>query len=436
MRAKRRKKGKAKMFTVYRNDTICELVKKLKDRADNTNDDIEKSVKAIISKVKAEGDKALFEYSEVFDKVKLSSLRMTEEQKADAIARVSPELKETIDRAAKNIYAFHEKQKQQSWIDNQGGRIMGQRVLPLRRVGLYVPGGSAAYPSSVLMNAIPAKVAGVESIVMVTPPKNDGINPAVIYAAQVAGVSDIVTVGGAQAVAAMAYGTESIEQVDKIVGPGNIFVATAKRLVFGTVDIDMFAGPSEVLVIADEKADPAYVAADFMSQAEHDPMAASILVTTSENLVCEVKKEIEKQIKTLSRAEIIEKSLLSYGSAVIVDTLDDAARISDIIAPEHLELMVENPFELLGKVRNAGSVFLGANSPEPLGDYFAGPNHVLPTNGTARFSSALSTDSFVKKSSYLYYSESALSEAAEDIIRFASAEGLTAHANSIAVRKK
>lgn len=424
------------MFTVYRNDTICELVKKLKARADNTNDDIEKSVKAILSKVKTEGDKALFEYSEAFDKVKLTSLRMTEEQKADAITKVSPELKETINRAAKNIFAFHEKQKQQSWIDNQGTRIMGQRVLPLRRVGLYVPGGSAAYPSSVLMNAIPAKVAGVESIVMVTPPKNDGINPAVIYAAQVAGVSDIVTVGGAQAVAAMAYGTESIEQVDKIVGPGNIFVATAKRLVFGTVDIDMFAGPSEVLVIADEKANPAYVAADFMSQAEHDPMAASVLVTTSEKLVDEVRKEIEKQIKTLSRADIIEKSLLSYGSAVIVDTLDEAATVSDIIAPEHLELMVENPFELLGKVRNAGSVFLGANSPEPLGDYFAGPNHVLPTNGTARFSSALSTDSFVKKSSYLYYSEAALNESADDIIRFASAEGLTAHANSIAVRKK
>jgi histidinol dehydrogenase len=286
------------------------------------------------------------------------------------------------------------------------------------------------------MNAIPAKVAGVESIVMVTPPKNEGVNPAVIYAAKVAGVSDIVTVGGAQAVAAMAYGTDSIEQVDKIVGPGNIFVATAKRLVFGTVDIDMFAGPSEVLVIADENADPAYVAADFMSQAEHDPMAASVLVTTSEKLVYDVRNEIEKQIKTLSRADIIERSLIAYGSAVIVDTLDDAARVSDKIAPEHLELMVDQPFELLGKVRNAGSVFLGANSPEPLGDYFAGPNHVLPTNGTARFSSALSTDSFVKKSSYLYYSSEALNEYADDVIRFANAEGLTAHANSIIVRKK
>ena len=424
------------MFTVYNKDSVGDLIKKLKDRADNTNDDIEKSVKTILADVKARGDVALFEYSEKFDKVKLTSLRMTEEEKEEAIAKVPSELKATIDRAAENIYSFHEKQKQQSWIDNRNGRIMGQRVLPLRRVGLYVPGGSAAYPSSVLMNAIPAKVAGVESIVMVTPPKNEGVNPAVIYAAKVAGVSDIVTVGGAQAVAAMAYGTDSIEQVDKIVGPGNIFVATAKRLVFGTVDIDMFAGPSEVLVIADENADPAYVAADFMSQAEHDPMAASVLVTTSEKLVDEVRNEIEKQIKTLSRAEIIEKSLLTYGSAVIVDTLDDAAKVSDKIAPEHLELMVDQPFELLGKVRNAGSVFLGANSPEPLGDYFAGPNHVLPTNGTARFSSALSTDSFVKKSSYLYYSNEALNEYADDVIRFANAEGLTAHANSIIVRKK
>lgn len=424
------------MFTVYTKETLPELIKKLKERADNTSEEIEKSVKNILADVKTRGDEALFEYSEKFDKVKLTSLRMTEEEKEAAIALVPAELKEAMDRAARNIYEFHEKQKQQSWIDNRDGRIMGQRVLPLRRVGLYVPGGTAAYPSSVLMNAIPAKVAGVESIVMVTPPKNEGISPAVLYAAKIAGVTDIVTVGGAQAVAAMAYGTESIEQVDKIVGPGNIFVATAKRLVFGTVDIDMFAGPSEVLVIADEKADPAYVAADFMSQAEHDPIAASVLVTTSKKLVDGVRAEIEKQIKTLSRADIIEKSLLAYGSAVIVDSLGEAAKVSDTIAPEHLELMVENPFELLGKVRNAGSVFLGANSPEPLGDYYAGPNHVLPTNGTARFSSALSTDSFVKKSSYLYYSEEALKKASDDIIRFATAEGLTAHANSIAVRKK
>lgn len=409
---------------------------KLKERAENVGEEIEKIVRGIIAEVRKRGDEALFEYGEKFDRVKLESLYVSESEKEEALKKLSPELKEAMDRAAANIYDFHARQKQQSWIDNRNGRIMGQRVLPLRRVGLYVPGGSAAYPSSVLMNAIPAKVAGVESIVMFTPPKSEGINPAVIYAAKLAGVTDIVAVGGAQAVAAMAYGTKSIERVDKIVGPGNIFVATAKRLVFGAVDIDMFAGPSEVLVIADENADPAYVAADFMSQAEHDPMAASILITTSEKLVNEVQDEVKRQMAYLSRADIIEKSLTAYGSAVVVDTLDEAAAISDEIAPEHLELMVDNPFELLGKVRNAGSVFLGKNSPEPLGDYYAGPNHVLPTNGTARFSSALSTDSFVKRSSYLYYSEEALSASADDIIRFAKAEGLTAHANSIEIRVK
>lgn len=423
------------MFKIYTKETVGELIGLLKKRADNTSEEVEKTVKGILADVKANGDRALFEYSERIDKVKLTSLRISEEEKVAAAEKLPAELKEAMQRAAANIFAFHEKQRTNSWIDNRDGRIMGQRVLPLKRVGLYVPGGTAAYPSSVLMNAIPAKVAGVESIVMVTPPKAEGVNPAVIYAAGLAGVEDIVTVGGAQAVAALAYGTESIPQVDKIVGPGNIFVATAKRLVSGTVDIDMFAGPSEVLIIADEKADPAYVAADFMSQAEHDPLAASILVTTSEKLVSEVQAEIEKQLKTLSRAEIIKKSLSSYGSAVIMDSLEGATEVSDKISPEHLELMVEDPFELLGKVRNAGSVFLGENSPEPLGDYYAGPNHVLPTNGTARFSSALSVDSFVKKSSYLYYSKEALRKAADDVIAFAKAEGLTAHANSIEVRK-
>ncbi len=423
------------MFKVYTKENVGNLIELLKKRAGIDNSEVEKIVKEIISEVKLRGDESLFEYSEKIDKVKLNKLRISEEEKRVAIAKVPEELKEAMKRAAKNIFAFHEKQKTVSWIDNKDGKIMGQRIIPLKRVGLYVPGGTAAYPSSVLMNAIPAKVAGVESIVMVTPPKKEGINPAVIYAAELAGVEDIVTVGGAQAVAALAYGTESIAQVDKIVGPGNIFVATAKRLVAGTVDIDMFAGPSEVLVIADEKANPTYVAADFMSQAEHDPIAASILVTTSKKLVESVKEEIERQLSYLSRAEIIKNSLISYGSAVIMDSLEQAAEISDKIAPEHLELMVENPFELLGKVRNAGSVFLGENSPEPLGDYYAGPNHVLPTNGTARFSSALSVDSFVKKSSYLYYSKEALRKSADDIIMFAKAEGLTAHANSIEVRK-
>lgn len=423
------------MLKVYNEKTVGELTHLLKKRADNTNDEVERIVKDILANVKANGDKALFEYSERIDKVKLTSLRISEEERAEAIKKLPDELKETMQRAAKNIFAFHEKQKTQSWIENGNGKIMGQRVLPLKRVGLYVPGGTAAYPSSVLMNAIPAKVAGVESIVMVTPPKAEGINPAVIYAAELAGIDDIVTVGGAQAIAALAYGTESIPQVDKIVGPGNIFVATAKRLVFGNVDIDMFAGPSEVLIIADETAKPALVAADFMSQAEHDPLAASVLVTTSEKLVDEVKAEIEKQLKTLSRSDIIRRSLTAYGSAVVMDSLDKAAAVSDKIAPEHLELMVKEPFELLGKVRNAGSVFLGENSPEPLGDYYAGPNHVLPTSGTARFSSALSVDSFVKRSSFLYYSKEALMDAADDVIAFAKAEGLTAHANSIEVRK-
>ncbi len=419
---------------LYSKNDASELIGLLEKRADQDNESINAAVKEIIGVVRKDGDAALRDYSERFDHVKLNELYMTEEQKEEACTKVPPELKAAMERAAENIYSFHEKQKQQSWIDNSGDRIMGQRVLPLRRVGLYVPGGTAAYPSSVLMNAIPAKVAGVESIVMATPPKPEGILPAVAYAAKLAGVSDILTVGGAQAVAAMAYGTESVKPVDKIVGPGNIFVATAKRMVAGKIDIDMFAGPSEVLVIADGTADPAYVAADFMSQAEHDPMAASILITTSASLAREVEEQIEKQLSYLSRADIIRRSLDSYGSIIVVDGLDEAARISDLIAPEHLELMVESPFELLGKVRNAGSVFLGCYSPEPLGDYYAGPNHVLPTNGTARFSSALSVDSFVKRSSYLYYSEDALRHASDDVIRFARAEGLTAHANSIEIR--
>ena len=423
------------MLKIYDEKNLSELIEKLENRGSGADGNIENSVKNILESVKANGDKAVFELCEKFDRVKLDSLILSQREKEEATAKVPPELKETIRKAAANIEDFHARQKQQSWSVNSDGKILGQRILPLARVGLYVPGGSAAYPSSVLMNAIPAKVAGVKSIVMATPPKEDGINPAVVYAAEVAGVSEIIKVGGAQAIAAMAYGTESVKKVDKIVGPGNIFVATAKRLVFGSVDIDMFAGPSEVLVIADESADPAYVAADFMSQAEHDPMAASILITTSEKLISDVKNEIEKQLPTLSRSDIIKRSLESYGSVIKAESLDRAAEISDMISPEHLELMVKNPFELLGKVRNAGSVFLGENSPEPLGDYFAGPNHVLPTNGTARFSSSLSTDSFVKRSTYLYYSEESLKNASQDVIRFAEAEGLTAHANSIKVRR-
>ncbi len=412
-----------------------ELLRLLSERAEDIPADIMTSVASIIDAVRKKGDEAVREYCARFDGMAPADFRMSNAEKADLIAKVPEELKETIRRAAVNIQAFHEKQKTQSWVDMQDGKVMGQRVLPLRRVGLYVPGGTAAYPSSVLMNAIPAKVAGVDEIVIVTPPKKEGINPAVVYAAEVAGVDTILTVGGAQAVAALAYGTESIPRVDKIVGPGNIFVAMAKKLVYGAVDIDMIAGPSEVLVIADDKAVPAYIAADLMSQAEHDPRAAAILICTSKAMADRVLNELDKQLAALQRKDIIERSLNDYGFIMVVNDLDEAAELSDLVAPEHLELAVEDPFALLGKVRNAGSVFLGENAPEPLGDYFAGPNHVLPTNGTARFSSALGVDSFVKRSSYLYYTREKLMQECEDVIRFAEAEGLDAHANSIAVRK-
>lgn len=421
---------------LYKKSETDILLKALADRAENISPEIMNTVAEVIANVRENGDAALLDYTEKFDKVKLTSLYMSEDEKNELIKKVPDELKAAIDEAAVNIRAFHEKQKQNSFMMNGDGKVMGQLVRPLARVGLYVPGGTAAYPSSVLMNGIPAKVAGVEKIVIATPPKAEGVNPAVVYAAKVAGITDILKVGGAQAVAALAYGTESVERVDKIVGPGNIFVAMAKKLVFGAVDIDMIAGPSEVLVIADDRANPAYVAADLMSQAEHDPMAASILITTSEKLAEEVQTEIEKQKAELSRCDIIERSLNAYGSAVIVDSLEAAVELSNKIAPEHLELSVAEPFELLSLVKNAGSIFLGDNSPEPLGDYFAGPNHVLPTNGTARFSSALGVDSFIKKSSYLYYSEAALKAACEKIITFANAEGLSAHANSIAKRMK
>lgn len=421
---------------IYKKTETDELLSMLADRAENISPDIMNTVNEVISGVRKNGDAALREYTEKFDKVTLDSLYMSEKEKDELIEKVPADLKATIDEAAKNIFAFHEKQKQNSWMMNENGKVMGQLVRPLEKVGLYVPGGTAAYPSSVLMNAIPAKVAGVERITIVTPPKAEGVNPAVVYAAKVAGITDIVKVGGAQAVAALAYGTESIERVDKIVGPGNIFVAMAKKLVFGAVDIDMIAGPSEVLVIADERANPAYVAADLMSQAEHDPMAAAILITTSKKLASEVEREIEIQKAQLSRCDIIDRSLDAYGSVIIVDTLEEAVALSNKIAPEHLELSVENPFELLSLVKNAGSIFLGDNAPEPLGDYFAGPNHVLPTNGTARFSSALGVDSFIKKSSYLYYNEAALKAVGEKVVSFANAEGLSAHANSILQRMK
>lgn len=416
---------------VYTKNQAEDLIRLLECRAENIPTDIMSTVSEVISTVRRDGDKALFDYSERFDKIKLDRLYLSADEKNRLISLVPDSLKKIIDKAAENIYDFHSRQLQNSWMMNREGRVMGQIVRPIERVGLYVPGGTAAYPSSVLMNAIPAKVAGVKTIKIVTPPKKEGINPAVVYAAEVAGVSDIITVGGAQAVAALAFGTESIERVDKIVGPGNIFVAMAKKLVFGTVDIDMIAGPSEVLVIADERANPVYVAADLMSQAEHDPMAAAVLITTSADFAEKVIASIDEQKKLLSRSDIIDRSLSAYGSVVIVDNLEEAVELSNRIAPEHLELAVEKPFELLTLVKNAGSIFLGDNTPEPLGDYFAGPNHVLPTNGTARFSSALGVDSFIKKSSYLCYSSEELRKVGDMVIGFAMAEGLDAHAASI-----
>ena len=423
------------MLKFYDKSSAPALLDMLRRRSAGENPEIMATVNRVIDDVRTRGDEALYEYSEKFDGVKLSSLFMSEEEKERLIAMVPDDLRRTMERAAENIRAFHEQQKQTSWIDASEGRVMGQRVLPLRRVGIYVPGGRAAYPSSVLMNAIPASVAGVDEIIMCTPPKAEGINPAVIYAAHLAGVKNILTVGGAQAVAALAYGTECIKRVDKIVGPGNIYVAMAKRLCYGAVDIDMIAGPSEVLCICDESANASYIAADLLSQAEHDPLAASVLITTSRKKAEEIDAELARQTDLLARRDIIMQSISSFGSAVIVDTLDEAAALSDEIAPEHLELALESPFEMLSKIRNAGSVFLGHMTPEPLGDYMAGPNHVLPTGGTARFSSALSVDSFVKKSSYLYFGREAFNSLADDVIRFAEAEGLDAHANSVRIRK-
>lgn len=419
---------------IYKQSEVKKLLDLLAERAENISPEIMQTVANVIADVRKNGDRALLEYTEKFDRVKLDSLFISEEEQEKLIEKVPDDLKKVIDEAAENIYDFHKKQLQNSWMMNKNGKILGQIVRPIEKVGLYVPGGTAAYPSSVLMNAIPAKVAGVEKVKIVTPPKAGGINPAVVYAARKAGITEIISVGGAQAIAALAYGTESVERVDKIVGPGNIFVAMAKKLVFGAVDIDMIAGPSEVLVIADERANPAYVAADLMSQAEHDPMAAAILITTSEELAKKVCDEIEIQKAVLPRNEIIDKSLEKYGSIILVENLNKAVEISNQIAPEHLELSVANPFELLTLVKNAGSIFLGDNAPEPLGDYFAGPNHVLPTNGTARFSSALGVDSFIKKSSYLYYDSESLKQVGEKVVKFAEAEGLGAHANSIRKR--
>lgn len=415
------------------------ILNDLLKRSPNNYDNFADSVNAILANVKENGDKALFQYTKDFDKadINASNIKVTEEEIKEAYDRLeNPELVQVIRRSLKNIKEYHEKQKQYSWFDSKpDGSILGQKVTPLSRVGVYVPGGKAAYPSSVLMNVIPAKVAGVEQIVMVTPPGKDRkVNPNTLVAANEAGVDVIYKVGGAQAIAALAYGTESIAKVDKIVGPGNIYVALAKKAVFGYVSIDSVAGPSEILVLADETANPRYVAADLLSQAEHDELASAILVTTSEELANKVSEYVDMFVSKLKRKEILQKSLDNYGYILVTDTMQAAIDTANDIASEHLEIVTKNPFDTMTRIKNAGAIFLGENSSEPLGDYFAGPNHVLPTNGTAKFFSPLSVDDFIKKSSIISYSREALEPLSEDIQKFAKAEGLTAHANSIRVR--
>ena len=418
-------------------DSKKNLLENLLKRSPNSYGQYEQTVAAIIENVKENGDAALFSYTEQFDKVKLTkdTIEVTKEEIEEAYGMVDERLLEIVRRSLKNIRDFHEKQKRNSWFDTREGILLGQRITPLESVGVYVPGGKAAYPSSVLMNIVPAKVAGVDKIVMVTPPGKDGkVNPVTLVSAMEAGADVVYKAGGAQAVAALAFGTESIPKVCKIVGPGNIFVALAKKAVYGHVSIDSIAGPSEILVLADETADARYVAADLLSQAEHDEMASAILVTTSETLANEVSREVEAFTAKLSRKEIIEKSLENYGYILVAENMNDAIDAVNQIASEHLEIVTKEPFATMTRVRNAGAIFLGTYSSEPLGDYFAGPNHILPTNGTARFFSPLNLDDFTKKSSVIYYTEEALSKVHEDIEGFAKAEGLTAHANSIAVR--
>lgn len=393
-------------------------------------------VTGIIERVKSEGDAAIFALTEKFDGVKLSSLEVSKEEIDEGVSKVEPEFIGILERAAANIRKFHERQVRNSFIINHSdGIVIGQKIIPVDKAGLYVPGGTAAYPSTVLMDAIPAKIAGVPLVVMITPPAKDGkVNPAILAAAKVAGVDKIYKAGGAQAIAALAYGTETVPKVDKIVGPGNAFVAEAKKQVFGLVSIDMIAGPSEILIVADGKTNPRYAAADLLSQAEHDKNASAVLVTDSYEFALAVQKEIEAQLPKLEREEIARASVENNGKIIVAETLDAAIEIANEIAPEHLELCVDNPFDYLDKIRHAGSIFMGRNCPEALGDYFAGPNHTLPTSGTAKFSSPLSVDEFVKKTQYTYYTKDALSRVAEDIAVFARKEGLTGHAKSAVIR--
>lgn len=417
-----------------KNNILNDLLK----RSPNNYDSYTATVNEIVNNVKENGDSAVFDYTLKFDKTQLTkeNILVTEDEIKEAYSLVEPELVEIIKHACANIYEYHGKQKQYSWFDSKpDGTILGQKVTPISNVGVYVPGGKAAYPSSVLMNVIPAKVAGVEKIYMVTPPDKDGkVNPGTLVAASIAGVDGIYKVGGAQAVAALAFGTESIPKVDKIVGPGNIFVALAKKAVFGYVSIDSIAGPSEILVLADETANPKYVAADLLSQAEHDELASSILVTTSKELAEKVSDQVDIFVSQLSRKDILIKSLDNYGYILVAESMEDAIDAANDIATEHLEIVTKNPFDIMTKIKNAGAIFLGEYSSEPLGDYFAGPNHVLPTNGTSKFFSPLSVDDFIKKSSIISYSKEALMPIKDEIIKFAESERLTAHANSIKVR--
>ena len=419
-------------------ETKNNILENLLKRSPNSYGKFEAAVGDILANVRANKDEALFKYTKDFDKadINASNIVVTKEEIEEAYTLVDPALVDVIRKALKNIKEYHEKQKQYSWFDSKpDGTILGQKVTALSRVGVYVPGGKAAYPSSVLMNVLPAKVAGVEQIIMCTPPDHEGkVYPTTLVAANEAGVDVIYKVGGAQAIAAMAYGTESVPKVDKICGPGNIYVALAKKVVFGYVSIDSVAGPSEILVIADETANPRYVAADLLSQAEHDEMASAILITTSKELAKKVSDEVDGFLKELSRSEIISKSLDNYGYILLVDDINEAVSVANDIASEHLEIVTKDPFNVMTKIKNAGAIFLGEYSSEPLGDYFAGPNHVLPTNGTAKFFSALSVDDFIKKSSIISYSRNALEAIHEDIETFATAEHLTAHANSIKVR--
>ena len=425
------------MIKTMKYTNMVELKNEL-SRSQFSHDDVNTIVKNILDDVKLRGDQALYDYNKKFDNVSLSSLQVTEKEIEDAFNRLDNELLDVIRYSHENIVRYHTKQKRNDFLDKDtDGVILGQIINPIEKVGIYVPGGTAAYPSTVLMNAVPAKVAGVEEIVMVTPPNEDGtISDVILAAAKIAGVTKIFKIGGAQAVAALSYGTETIPAVYKIVGPGNIFVAMAKKMVFGEVAIDMVAGPSEVLIISDDSSDPVHIAADLLSQAEHDKLAACILVTTSEELAKSVAIEIESQLAELPRQEIARESINNNGKIIIAKSIEEAILISNEIAPEHLELAVMDPFALLSKIKNAGSIFLGHNTPEPLGDYLAGPNHTIPTSGTAKFASPLSVDDFIKKSSVIYYSKEALEKVKDKVILFAESEGLTAHANSVRKRFK